>query len=380
MNQQLPAPLVTVSTILADSGAYGLVWIDTAFDVTAKYGSLVHDIEICTPLAEAIPALFGYEDDIKALAGQPGKLFVLPNISMHTCRTEKPEQKTPRLNITAFWSQAEDQFILLLARASTGSHTEIEISHQMRKRLMAEEALAQKSRELEIANQDLEEYAEIIAHDLSAPLRAIRYLTDDIEKALTQKDADSAKVSLADLRTQSKRMSSMMVALLDYASVGRKNDLIETLDTGLLVQEIINSLPHPKGISVTMKGRWPTVKTMKAPLDLVIRNLIDNAIKHHDKAHGSICIEATNVSSSQNFLFKIQDDGPGIDPKHHTAVMLPFRTINSDPKGHSRGMGLALVKRTVETAGGTLELHSDPSQKRGTEISVIWPANTKPSS
>jgi len=370
-----PAPLITAGMILAQSGAYGLVWLNPEFDVTAKYGSLVADVKIGTPLTETIPALFGYESDISALAGNPGKLFVLPGIKMPAKAHDEASKNTPRLNITAFWSQTDNQFIILIARTATVSQTDLEVSQQMRKRLMAEEALAQKSRELELANRDLEEYAEIIAHDLSAPLRAIRYLADDIETALVSCDRSSMENSITDLRVQSKRMSSMMKALLDYASLSRKTQFLEIVETRELTEQIIKSLPHREGLSIQIEGNWPTIKTMKAPLDLVIRNLIDNAIKHHDKTSGTITIKSNNSRASNHLKFTVRDDGPGIDPKNHGAIMLPFRSLNTSPTTPSHGMGLALVKRTLETAGGSLTLESNPAQSRGTAITFTWPLN-----
>lgn len=358
---------------LAQGGVYGLVWVDEDLHTTAKFGQLVDTVEVGEPLTQSLPALFGYEKDIRALRNDTTAIFALPSFSMPTRDLDAQGKTAPRLNLSAFWSPTDERYLLLVARAFSASKADQLVSQQMRKRLMAEEALAQKTRELEVANCDLEEYAEIISHDLSAPLRAIRYLSDDIETALENESPTNARKHLADLREQSQRMSQMMSALLDYASLGRKSEVLEPVDTNELVHAIARSLPHPESLELSINGTWPTVKTLRAPLDLVIRNLTDNAIKHHDTGAGTITLEAMPLNSESVFEFCVTDDGPGIDPKHHGAIMLPFRTLGTGDTTSSRGIGLALVNRTVASMGGRLTLISNPEDQRGTKFTVSWP-------
>jgi len=70
----------------------------------------------------------------------------------------------------------------------------------------------------------------------------------------------------------------------------------------------------------------------------------------------------------------VEDDGPGIPREWQSAVFLPFRKINdADGPEDSSGMGLALVRRTLERIGGTIRLQSDAPAKRGTAFHVRWP-------
>ncbi|MEL7049899.1 MAG: HAMP domain-containing sensor histidine kinase, partial [Pseudomonadota bacterium] len=259
--------------------------------------------------------------------------------------------------------------------------SEIELVRQMRARLMAEEELARKSQELsisnaelELANRDLEDYAAVISHDLASPLRGMRYIADDIEQHLGSHASAASLKSLADLRTQSRRMSSMLAALLDYASVGRKSEAVENVDTQTLVTEIANSIAKPDGFGITVDGHWPTFVTVRAPLDLVIRNLLDNAIKHHDYDRGRIVISASEHQDDPHYFeFSIQDDGPGIARKHQEAVFLPFRTLTTTEDVSGRGMGLAFVRRTIETLGGKVTIASNAEVERGTAFHIKWP-------
>ena len=161
------APIVAAAKLLADRGVYGLVWFDAGLLVTARYGRLVEFVEIGDPVTDGVLPLIGLEDDIRALRRTPGSVIDLPAVTI----IATPDA-APRLNLTVLWAAAEEAFLLVVSRAVTRSSLEVELSRQVRARLMAEAVVQQKSRELERANRDLEEYAFIISHDLKAPLRA----------------------------------------------------------------------------------------------------------------------------------------------------------------------------------------------------------------
>ena len=382
------APLVEAGRELAQRKMYGLVWLDEELDIVARFGSLVNFAEIGLPITECCPALSGYEDDIHALRSEPANTLNLPAIVIVNAQGE-----TPRINLTVMWAPASNRYLFLASRAITDTGPQLELSRQMRARLIAEEQVIAKSRELaqanaqlELANRDLEDYAAIISHDLQAPLRALRYLADDIETQIDGQQTPALQKKLEALRAQSRRMTGMLSALLDYASVGHKSDTVTDVNTADLVKSVVSSISRPADFHVQIRGEWPTLRTAAAPLDLVLRNLVDNAIKHHDRDGGLITIEASmnptaspaadapNRDKSTAFIeFVVADDGPGIDPRHHESALLPFRTLSTtqEPKGH--GMGLAFIRRTVETIGGRLELRSNPAEQRGCAVHIMWP-------
>jgi signal transduction histidine kinase len=112
--------------------------------------------------------------------------------------------------------------------------------------------------------------------------------------------------------------------------------------------------------------------TLAALLDLVLRNLIDNAISHHDKDTGTISIAIAEDDESLNI--SVTDDGPGIPPQHQTAIFLPFRTLAAaDTNPVSSGMGLAIVSRALSTVGGSIDVVSDAPKTRGTSFRIRWP-------
>lgn len=374
-----PPPLLAAVHLLAGRGLYGLVWIADDLTVEATYGDLVRFVAIGEPVTSSIYALVGLEEEIGALRSAPDGVVELPEVTLIITG----EGRRPRANISVFWSAPDNAYILLLARTGSRSDLEVELVAQMRARLMAEAELADKTRQLERlnaelgrANADLESYASIISHDLQSPMRALRYVVDDLDACLASGAAQNhAGHYLARIKAQSRRMTDMLSALLDYSSVTRKSEAIETVDTAALVRTILVSALVPPGFHVVVEGEWPAIDTHAAPLDLVLRNLIDNAIKHHDRNEGTLRLTATRADGE--LLIEVADDGPGIRSEHREAIFLPFRKLAPHGGTPGQGMGLALVRRTVEGAGGRIFVESKAPAQRGTVFRVYWPGHDR---
>lgn len=371
-----PSPLLAAGTLLADRGVYGLIWFGDDFIVTARYGRLAGFVEVGEPLREACLPLIGLEESIHALKDTTGEVLELPAVRMVNAGEE-----LPRLNLTIFWFAGGAQYIMLVARATQRSDFDAELSRQMRARLMAETEAAAKSRELARANvelaranRDLEDFAAIISHDLKSPLRALRFASEDLAAQLDAGDLQAARRRLDEIGERSRRMSDMMTSLLDYASVGRKSEVAEPVATEELARAVVASLEKPAGFEIMLAGEWPVIETARAALDLVLRNLVQNAIVHHDRGDGRIVLDAREQHRA--LVITVTDDGPGIAPEHHEVILLPFRSLSGKPG--STGMGLAFVNRTIETIGGRLSVLSDPARARGTTFELVWPRQLNP--
>lgn len=363
--EPLSGDIASAGALLAERGALGLAWLDQDLVVRARYGALVDFVRLNEPVSRSVLPLIGLENEIIALRDAVDGVIELPAVSIVTAKTE-----SPRLNLSIYWHQQSCRFLLCVAQAVARPDLAISLNREIRARLMAEAETLATSKELARVNRDLEAFAGIVSHDLKAPLRAVRYLVDDIEQAIRNDGLERASATLSDLRTQALRMSRMMTALLEYSSVGRRVDAIERVDTAALVQEVVRSIPRPKGFKVEIDGVWPCLETLAAPLDLVLRNLVENAIKHHDLQHGTVRLSAREAPPY--LAIEVSDDGPGINPRHHAAAFLPFRKLRDD-NSTGTGMGLALVTRTLDEVGGRLELQSNPPERRGAAFHVLWP-------
>ena len=128
-------------------------------------------------------------------------------------------------------------------------------------------------------------------------------------------------------------------------------------------------MPRPPGFIVSLQIKARPFVTNKTPLESVLRNLINNAIKHHDLPNGRITIAIADVG--RFCVFTVTDDGPGIPLASQDRVFRIFQTLATETRDHS-GIGLALSKRLVEAHGGWIKLDSKTGQ-RGAAFHVWWP-------
>jgi signal transduction histidine kinase len=366
--------LVESGHFLAERGLYGIVWLDRDLKAVERFGHVVDFVPLGVSVTTSVLPLLGFDEQLHMLRRRPSASVAVPNVLI-----DPTDRRGARMNLAVYWVEAQDRYLLLIARAVSRTDLEVMLAAQVRARAIAEADVVAKSRliakaneELTRANQDLQEFAFVISHDLRAPLRALRYFASDAAGAVEAGDGAAAAAQLEKVRDQGKRMAAMLSGLLEYSRIGRKLEAMETVDTSALISEIASSIERAGGLEIAVEGRWPEIRTLAQPLDIVLRNLVDNAVKHHDTGEGTIIVHAEDGGHS--WIFSVVDDGPGIHPDWHEAIFAPFKRIaDSDAAPEGSGIGLALVKKTVEYFGGEIKVLSDPSRQRGTTFRVYWP-------
>jgi len=226
-----------------------------------------------------------------------------------------------------------------------------------------------RRQELTRSNADLEEFAYVVSHDLKAPLRGIAHLAEWITEDIgTSASADTLE-NLRLLDERVKRLQTLQDALLSYARVGRINSAIEDVDIADLVSDIATLLAPPTGFVVACETPTPVLRARRAPLRVVLENLIGNALKHHDRAEGRVVVSARERGEMMEF--RVTDDGPGIPPQYHDRIFTIFQTLGNRGDAQAGGIGLAIVKRQVESHGGAVRVESAPPA-RGTTFVFTW--------
>jgi PAS domain S-box-containing protein len=238
-----------------------------------------------------------------------------------------------------------------------------------------ERALREKGDELERSNRDLEQFAYVASHDLKAPLRAIDILVEWLQEDLKDYTGGEVRVNLGLLKQRTARLHRLLDDLLEYSRAGRKNGEVTEVDTRLLVQDLISLLGPPVGMTVVADGTLPVLRSHAAPLEQVLRNLINNAIKHHPTGQGLVRIGATECPGG--YEFTVTDDGAGIPAQFAEKVFQMFQTLRPRDEVEGSGMGLAIVKRIVEWQGGRIWFEPGPGG-RGTTFRFTWRARSAP--
>ena len=225
------------------------------------------------------------------------------------------------------------------------------------------------SDELRRSNKDLNDFAYVASHDLKAPLRGIMQLSSWIEEDISEIATNDTKEHLALLQSRTARLEKLLDDLLTYSRVGSHLGDMNTTDVKSLVEEIFALLNPPPEFKLRIEGELPVFETLTTPLEVIFRNLIGNAIKHHDKPNGIITISSTE--NLHSYQFRVSNDGPGIKPEHQEQIFEMFKTLKPRDEVEGSGMGLALIKKILQYQEGSIEVFSDGD--RGVSFVFSWP-------
>ncbi len=221
-------------------------------------------------------------------------------------------------------------------------------------------------------NQSLESFVQAAAHDLKTPLRGISSLAQWIESDLGNVLNPDMREHFKLLRQRVLRIYAITNGLLSYARIDTWMEQNQSVDVGIVLQELVAQLPIPAGFVVRIGEHMPVLQTSYLALRLVFEQLIRNSVKHHDQAQGLIEIEARPLAHAIEFI--VRDDGPGIDPAYRESVLRMFQVLERNlDSSDNIGVGLALVHKIIQLVDGTLELRSVANGQRGLEVRFTWP-------
>lgn len=236
--------------------------------------------------------------------------------------------------------------------------------------------LERQAHALTSANEQLEAFAHVVAHDLKAPLRAMRFHAALVEEGLGDSPPADAVASLNRIQVLSDRMAVLIDGVLRYARVGlAADDEPGWVDLRALVADVVECRLVPAGFTIEVADDLPRVRGCPLELRQIFANLIGNALDHHDGGAGRLTIRA--VADDGQLRFEFADDGPGVPPEDRARIFNLFETGEGRASaGAGSGIGLAIVRRIVERHGGRVDVR--PNAMRGSTFWFTWPREEAP--
>ncbi len=218
-------------------------------------------------------------------------------------------------------------------------------------------------------NEELSHFAYAVSHDLKAPLRGIKMLTEWLRTDYGDQFDDEAKENLGLLQNRVERMHSLIEGVLQYSRVGRSEEAIQDVNLDALLPQIIDMIAPPEHIAIRVEGPLPVIRCEETRVTQVFQNLLTNAIKYMDKPDGQIIVGCSR--SEEAWTFSVSDNGPGIEERHFERIFNIFQTLTRRDEFESTGLGLTLVKKIVEHYGGRVWVASEVG--RGSTFFFTFP-------
>ena len=248
----------------------------------------------------------------------------------------------------------------------------IGISTDITNRKLHDEERERLIGQLTASNTELSRFAYIASHDMQEPLRMIWNFSDLIVKEYNEKLDDEGKEYLDIVMTSAKRMQQMVNDLLEYAKVGNESVKFSEFDPQKNMEHILANLSSiiDKNSAKITTDNLPLLKGNAIQFERLIYNIILNAIKYcSNDTPPEITI---NVSDQhQYWLFKISDNGIGIETESLKKIFEPFFRLHSWHQVGGTGIGLSVCKRIIENHGG--KLWAESIDRQGCNFYFTWP-------
>lgn len=223
--------------------------------------------------------------------------------------------------------------------------------------------LKKRAEELERSNEELEQFAFIISHDLQEPLRMVNAFMNQLQRRYGDQLDERANQYIHFAADGAQRMKHIILDLLAYSRVGRPTEKLELVD----LNEVIADFKHlrrkliQENKAQLQLADLPSIPTYKAVITQIFHGLLDNALKYKQPGKPAI-IKLTCEEEAQQFVFGVHDKGIGIAPQFFDKIFVIFQRLHNREEYPGTGIGLAMVKKGVQFLGGNIWLASTPGQ------------------
>lgn len=233
-----------------------------------------------------------------------------------------------------------------------------------------------QNHKLALTNLELEQFAQVVSHDLKQPLRTIANYTGLVERKYQEAFDDRGRGFLNFVSGGVKNLNDLVSDLLQYANLSRQEMEMEMVNMNEVMDNVLFSLRKEIDISQAEihVGNLPFIYGNKIALTQVFINLVSNAIKFvADDIIPEVSINA--FSDQGNPVITVQDNGIGIEPQYFNKIFLAFQRLHTPEEYEGTGIGLAISQKVIHLHHGKIRVESTPGYGSTFFVSLLPPSN-----
>jgi len=234
----------------------------------------------------------------------------------------------------------------------------------------AAEELAESAAQRQEVEANSRRFVADAGHELRTPLAVITGYVDLLRQSSSNDDPMERRI-FSEIQGQGERMRALIANMLFLMRLdSQEPGDVKIIDAADIVHSVIDSFQAIAN-GATLRADTPNsafLQISENELRQAVGNLIDNALKYAPGA----TITALVRSQGDQVVVSVSDDGPGMSPDVRARAFERFARGETSGSVPGSGLGLAIVARTVERAGGTISLNTEPG--RGVTVEMRFPA------
>lgn len=243
-------------------------------------------------------------------------------------------------------------------------------------RKQAEAQLNDLVKELERSNQELEEFASVVSHDLISPIHKQQMFIDLLQEDCGAVLDEQGKEYLERMAGLNFKMERLVRSLLTYARVTTQTQPFTQISLNEILNDMLRDLESEiVAIDAQIEvGELPIIKSDRVQIRQLFSNLLQNALKFHSPERIpkiTITQLPTNKSKDNFARIIVADNGIGFEPEQQSKIFTPFHRLHSYSKYKGTGLGLAICEKIVKRHHGTITSWSQPQQ--GATFTICLP-------
>jgi PAS domain S-box-containing protein len=217
--------------------------------------------------------------------------------------------------------------------------------------------------ELRSANNDLEQFAYSVSHDLQEPLRSVSIYSELLIRRCADRQDGEAQELLRHLAEGASRMEVLVGDLLEYTRVIKLDVSTDKTDANSALATVLSNLAETiAGADArVISGELPEVRVSGVHLQQIFQNLISNALRYRGREPPVVQVEARQHGGGYA-LFSVKDNGIGFEPQYKEQIFGLFKRLHASAEYPGTGLGLAICRRIVERYRGRIWAESSPGE------------------